>query len=174
MIETERLILRSITMDDADDIFEYSSTANVGPNAGWKPHQNREDTLEIMKLIFVDKDGVFGIILKETGKLIGSIGLIVDPKRENNKVRMLGYAISEMYWGRGYMTESVLAIIRYGFEMFDLDLISAYSYPHNSRSKRVLEKCGFTYEGTLKLAEKLFNGNVYANECWALLRPEKL
>jgi len=173
-LETERLILRPIKEDDADDIFEYSRTANVGPNAGWKPHENRGETLEIMKLIFLGKDGVFGIVLKETGKLIGSAGLIDDPKRENDRVRMLGYAIGEAYWGRGYMTEAVREILRCGFDTLGLDLISAYCYPHNSRSKRVLEKCGFTYEGTLKLAEKLYDGSVYANTCWALTRPNRV
>ncbi len=172
-LETERLILRSITLEDADDIFEYSRAENVGLNAGWKPHENLEETLEIMQLIFFDKQGVFGIVLKETGKLIGSVGLIADRKRENDQVRMLGYAIGEMYWGHGYMTEAAQEIVRYGFDDLALDLISAYCYPRNLRSKRVLEKCGFTYEGTLKLAEKLYNGNVYANECWSLPRPTK-
>ncbi|MDD4237077.1 MAG: GNAT family protein [Desulfotomaculaceae bacterium] len=174
MLETERLSLRPVTVDDADDIFEYSRTANVGPNAGWKPHENLEETLEIMKLIFLDKEGVFGIVLKEKGKLIGSAGLIADPKRENDQVRMLGYAIGEAYWGQGYMTEAVQAIVRYGFDTLDLDLISAYCYPRNARSKRVLKKCGFTCEGTLKMAEKLYNGNIYDNECWALSRHHHL
>lgn len=171
IIETERLILRPVTVKDTDDMFEYSRTANVGPNAGWKPHESRKETLEIMKLIFLNKDGVFGIVLKEPGRLIGSIGLITDPKRKNDHVRMLGYAIGETYWGQGYMTESVQAMVRYGFDTLDLDLISAYCYPHNSRSKRVLSKCGFAYEGTLKLAEKLYNGNICDNECWAFPRP---
>ena len=172
-IETKRLILRPITIDDADDIFEYSRTANVGPNAGWKPHENRAETLEIMKLLFLDKENVFGIVLQDTGRLIGSLGLIDDPKRENDNVRMLGYAIGEAYWGHGFMTEAVKALTGYGFAALRLDLISAYCYPQNARSRRVLVKCGFTYEGTLKLAEKIYNGNVYDNECWALSAPEQ-
>jgi len=167
-LETERLILRPVVIDDADDIFEYSRTANVGPSAGWKPHESRVETLEIMKLLFLNKESVFGIVLKETGKLIGSAGLIADPKRENNNVRMLGYAIGEAHWSHGYMAEAVRAILQYGFGNLELSLISAYSYPHNARSKRVLEKCGFTYEGTLKLAEKLYDGTIYDNDCWAL------
>lgn len=170
MIETERLILRGITMEDAQDIYAYSKEANVGPNAGWKPHESIEETKKIMDEIFINKEGVFGIVLKGTGRLIGTVGLIEDPKRENKRARMLGYAMSEKYWGHGYMTEAVKAVIRYGFEKQDLSIISAYCYPHNARSKSVIRKCGFEYEGTLKLCETSFNGITYDNECYSLQR----
>ena len=169
-LETERLILRPITIDDADEVFKYSSEANVGRRAGWKPHESREETIEVMKLVFIDKAGVFALVYKETGKIIGSIGLICDPKRENNAARMLGYAISEHFWGKGLMTEAAKEIIRYGFDDLKLKLISAYCYPHNLGSKRVLEKCGFTYEGRLRLCEQLYDGSVYDNECYSLLK----
>ena len=79
-IETERLILRPITEDDTEAIFEYCQSENVGPNAGWKPHESVDETRGIMKLVFMDKENVFGVELKETGQLLGSIGLVVDPK----------------------------------------------------------------------------------------------
>lgn len=83
---------------------------------------------------------------------------------------MLGYAMSEHYWGKGLMTEAAQAVIKYGFDERNLDLISAYCYPFNNRSRRVLEKNNFQYEGTLKQAEKLYNGNIYDNECYVLLK----
>ena len=55
-LETERLILRPINKDDASDIFEYGCEPNVGPAAGWKPHQNIKETRAIMKAVFIDKD----------------------------------------------------------------------------------------------------------------------
>ncbi|MEG1607370.1 MAG: GNAT family N-acetyltransferase [Mucinivorans sp.] len=54
--------------------------------------------------------------------------------------------MGEPYWGYGYMTEAARAVISYGFETLGLDLISAYCYPHNVRSKGVLQKCGMSYE----------------------------
>lgn len=170
MLITSRLILRTITKDDIEDIFEYSKQKNVGPNAGWKPHETKEETLEIANQIFIEKENVWGIILKENNKLIGTVGIIKDPKRENDKAKMLGYAISEEYWGKGLMTEAVKKVIEYGFTKLELDLITAYCYPFNHRSQRVLEKCNFEYEGTLKQAEKTENGIVYDNKCYALLR----
>lgn len=166
VINTKRLLLREINEQDIDDIFEYACSPHVGSNAGWKPHESKEETLEVMKAIFLDQDGIWGIV--ESGKLIGSVGLIKDPKRENQKVRMLGYALGDKHWGKGFMTEAVNAVLRYGLEELKLDLISAYCYPFNERSKNVLKKCGFCYEGTLKLAEKIYNGSVYDNECYAL------
>lgn len=106
IIETERLVLRPITEGDAQDIFEYCQNPNVGIHAGWKPHDSIEETREIMKTIFLGQESVFGMTLKETGKLFGTIGLMPDPKRQNDKAMMLGYAISEDYWGNGYATEA--------------------------------------------------------------------
>lgn len=123
-----------------------------------------------MKTVFLNKEGVFGIILKSTNKLIGSVGLICDPKRENDKARMIGYSLSADYWRNGYMSEAVYAVIKYGFRDLKLDLISAYCYPHNFRSKKVLTKFGFQYEGTLCKCEKLYNDKVYDNECYVLLK----
>lgn len=168
IITTQRLILRNICEDDADDIFAYSSSPNVGPNAGWKPHESREETLEIMKAIFLSHPNIFGIVLAENVRLIGSIGLINDPKRQNEHTMMLGYALSEQYWGKGIMTEAVNAVLQYGFDQLKLDLISAYCYPFNLRSKHVLTKCGFSYEGTLKQAEQIYDGRIFDNECYAL------
>jgi len=167
-IETERLILRPITENDAEAMFEYCQNENVGSNAGWKPHESIEETREIMKLVFLDKENVFGIELKETGQLLGSIGLISDPKRQNDQTRMLGYAIGENYWNKGYATEAVQALVRFGFEKLGLHLISAYCYPFNERSKHILKKCGFEYEGKLHLAEKRYDGEIIDNECYCL------
>lgn len=171
-IETERLILRPIVESDAEDIFEYARNEHVGRSAGWKPHESMEETREIMKLVFLAKENVFGMELKETGKLIGSIGIVPDPKRQNDKARMLGYAVGVEHWGNGYTMEAAMALIRYGFEALNLDLISAYCYPFNARSQRVIEKCGFEYEGRLRLAEKRYDGAILDCDCYSIIRKD--
>jgi len=169
ILQTERLILRPLTESDDAAIFDYSKNPNVGQNAGWEPHKSIEETREIMKTVFLGKEGVFGIVLRETGKLFGSIGLVTDSKRENDKARMLGYAIGEDYWGHGYITEAALAVIEYGFNELKLDLISSYCFPFNERSKRVLEKLGLKYEGRLAQSDVRYDGVVLDNDCFALL-----
>jgi putative acetyltransferase len=173
-IETKRLLLRPITDSDENDVYAYCRNPNVGIHAGWKPHESMNETREIMKTLFIGKDDVFGVVLKETGKLFGSIGLVPDPKRQNDRARMLGYAIGEDYWGRGFTTEATLALLRYGFGQGDIDLISAYCYPYNGRSIGVLRKCGFHYEGRLSLAERRYDGTVLDHECWSITKDKML
>lgn len=172
MIETERLILRSITEKDAEAIYAYSKRENIGINAGWKPHESIEETHEIIKQVFLNQKFVFGMELKATGKLFGSIGLIPDHKRQNESTRMLGYAISNEHWGHGYTTEAARALIHYGFNEWGLTLISAYCYPYNERSKRVLIKSGFEYEGRLRLAELRYDGEILDHDCFSITSCE--
>lgn len=169
---TERLILRPIEPSDLADIFEYSKHPEVGPNAGWKPHESKEETMEIMKTIFLDKDCVWGIIRKDDKKMIGSIGFIQDPKRENEHTMMLGYAIGYDQWGKGITTEASRVVIAYGFEEMGLRLISVSCYAYNNRSRGVIKKCGFKYEGTIRQAEKRYDGEIFYSEIYSLTKEE--
>lgn len=171
-ITTPRLLLRNITLDDAQDMYECSRGENVGINAGWEPHKSIEETRGFIKAIFADEPYSFGIILNETGRLIGSVGLIADGKREYDGARMLGYSLDERYWNRGIMTEAAQAVIKFGFEQDGIEIISAYCYPYNKASQRVIEKCGFMYEGTLKKAELRYDGALLDNYCYSITKEE--
>lgn len=173
-LNTERLLLRPIVESDIDDIYEYCKNPNVGVHAGWKPHDDKEETARIMEEIFLNQESTWGIIRKEGGKLIGTIGLIEDPKRENDEIMMLGYAIGEPYWGRGLTTEAAKAVLEYGFLKMRLPLISCSCYPYNLRSRNVIEKCGFHYEGTLRMAARRFDGEVLDSACFSLTKTEYL
>lgn len=172
-LETQRLILRPMTIEDAPAVFAYSRHEEVGPNAGWEPHKTLAETKSIMADVFLGQPHVFGVVLKENNLVIGSIGLIDDPKRQNPRAKMVGYALGIDYWNQGIITEALAKIIDYSFNTLELDLISAYCYPHNHRSQRVLEKQGFSYEGRLRQCEELYNGKIYDNDCYILLNPEK-
>ena len=174
IIETKRLLLRPVAESDDGDIFAYAKEENVGPNAGWKPHQNIQETREIMRQLFLGQEDVFAMVYRQQGQVIGTIGLVADPKRDNERSRMLGYAMSERFWGQGLMPEAVRAVIRYGFEQLNLELIAAYCYPHNHRSQAVLRKCGFLYEGTILQASRLYDGNVYDDKCYSMLLSDYL
>ena len=171
-IDTKRLHMRHIDESDAAAIYEYSKNPNVGPSAGWKPHESMEETMEVMSNVFLNQKYVFGIVWKPDNKLIGSIGLIADHKRQNSRAKMLGYAIAEDCWGRGIVTEAAQALVSYAFENIAIDIVTAYCYPTNPASRRVLEKTGFHMEGTLRQAEVLFNGTVMDNVCFSITREE--
>mgnify|MGYP005860124675 CR=1 FL=1 len=99
---------------------------------------------------------------------IGTIGLIADPKRENPRARMLGYALSKDYWGLGIMTEAAKSVISYGFKSPCTDIITCCCYSYNKRSRRVIEKCGFIHEGTLHDGEMRYDGEIFDLECFVL------
>ena len=158
-IETERLLLRPFRESDAEAFFKCCQNPNIGNNAGWKPHGSLEESQEILRSVFISQSGIWAIILKEDGRLIGSVGIIPDPKRENPQARMLGYWLDESHWGKGYMTEAVQSVLDYGFNTLQLNLITANCYPHNERSQQVLKRHGFIYEGTLHQAELTYDGH---------------
>ncbi len=165
-LDTERLLLRPFKEKDAEAFFTCCQNPNLGNNAGWPPHRTLEESRRILHSTFINQEGIWAMILKETQQLIGSVGIIPDPKRENPQVRMLGYWLDETYWGKGYMTEAVQGVLKYGFEKLKLSLITATCYPHNKRSQKVLKKNGFIYEGTLHQAELTYNGNIYDHQCY--------
>lgn len=170
VLETERLLLRRFKSDDLMDFYEYCKNPNVGPNAGWLPHAN----IDISKVIldeFVNDDKIFAIVYKKNNKVIGSVGLHPDRKRNNSRAIMLGYVLSEDYWGRGIMTEACRETLRYVFMELDKDMITIYHYEFNNRSRRVIEKLGFTFEGILRKASVLPSG-VHDDYCYSLTKEE--
>ena len=76
-----------------------------------------EDSKEVLHTVFMGNEGVFAIILKEDNSLVGSIGIITDPKRENTRTRMLGYWLKECHWGKGMASEATRTILDYGFRI---------------------------------------------------------
>ncbi|MGI6704995.1 MAG: GNAT family N-acetyltransferase [Clostridia bacterium] len=170
-LETHRLILRAWEMDDLDDFYEYAKNPNVGPMAGWEPHGSKEVSKKILES-FIEKDEVWAIEYKANRKVIGSIGAHPDMKRQGIRARMIGYALSEDYWGQGIMTEAVKEVIRYLFEEEKYDMVSCYHYPFNKRSKRVIEKCGFIYEGTLRSVSMIYDGTTYDVACYSITKED--
>ena len=170
-LETNRMILRAWKIDDLDDFYEYAQNAKVGPNAGWEPHKNKEISLKILQS-FIEKDEVRAIVYKENDKVIGSLGVHCDEKRNGVNAKMIGYVLSENYWDKGLMSEAVKQVVKYLFEEEKHDVISCYHYPFNIRSKRVIEKCGFKYEGILRLSSKIFDGSVYDDVCYSITKED--
>ena len=170
-LETERLILRGWTKKDAPALYEYARNPNVGPNAGWKPHASEAESRMIIEQLFL-VNTTWAIELKETGRVIGSIGFEPDKYRPEINSREMGYSLSEDYWGKGIMTEAAMRLIRYGFDELNLEVLMIRTSQTNRRSQRVIEKCGFVYEGTLRRAYRLYDGGLREVRCYSMLREE--
>lgn len=147
-IETQRLILRPWQEKDLRDLFEYASVEGVGEMAGWNPHQSLEESQRILSMFIRDKK-TFALEWKESGKVIGSLGL--EPRDEDAGLekalrgREIGYVLSKDYWGQGLMTEAVKAVIDFCFRELNFDYLTCGHFNHNDRSRRVVVKCGFSY-----------------------------
>jgi len=149
VIETDRLILRAFAESDLDDIFAYASVPGVGEMAGWPCHQSIETTKTILQS-FIDSKCVFAIYHKLDKKVIGSLGLHkpwIDREEQYKhlKAKNIGYVLSKDYWGQGLVPEAVKAVIEYGFNTLGLEAFSIEHFVKNGQSKRVIEKCGFTF-----------------------------
>ena len=170
-LQTERLVLRAFELSDTVDVFTYAQSPLVGPMAGWAPHRTMEDSRQVVQH-FMNRGDVWAIVEKKTGRVIGSVGLHVDMKREVENARMLGYALGENHWGQGYATEAAIAVLRFAFDQLGCPVISAYHFPKNAKSKRVIKKLGFVPEGTLRLATTLPDGTVTDDVCYSITREE--
>lgn len=147
-LETDRLILREWKLSDKEDLYEYAKNELVGPNAGWKPHVDIEESLRIIK-IFMEEDAVYAIELKNENKVIGGLGIherCPDPSMSNLKQKEIGYVLNPKYWGNGYVPEAVQEVVKYCLDELALDLVWCGHYDFNNNSKRVNEKCGFKYQ----------------------------
>lgn len=147
-LETERLVLRTFEQSDLDDFYEYASINGVGEMAGWKHHENKDESKAILNT-FIDEDKTFAICLKESNRVIGSLGIerygLEDKLSEFEGYlgREIGYVLSKKYWGKGLMPEAMKAIIDYLFNTLDYDFLLCGYFLFNKQSKRVQEKCGF-------------------------------
>ena len=147
-METDRLILRAWQETDVEDFYEYARVDGVGQMAGWLPHKDIQESRTVLGFFIRDKK-TFAIVLKETGKVIGSVGL--EERDEESEVpkgsmgREIGYALSKDYWGRGLVPEAVKAVIEYCFKELAFDWLTCGHFVWNQQSRRVVEKCGFRY-----------------------------
>lgn len=150
MLETERLVLRKWTDADAESLFEYAKDPDVGPIAGWPPHQSVEESLSIIRNV-LGGDECYAICEKENGRAIGAIELMLNghtDMTERDDECELGYWLGKPFWGRGYMPEAARELIRHGFEDLHMRAIWCGYYDGNQKSKRVQEKVGFLYHHT--------------------------
>jgi [ribosomal protein S5]-alanine N-acetyltransferase len=173
VLESERILLRRLSIDDLDDVFEYGSDPGVTPFVIFETHKTKDDSLFFIKFASDEfekrKSIIWAIELKAENKMIGTIDL-----RNYNSVHQcgeIGYVIGREYWSKGLVTEAMKAVIHYGFDELQLNRIEAHCEHENTGSWRVMEKCGMKYEGTLR--EKIFLKNrLRSMKMYSILKSE--
>ena len=158
IIETERLLLRAFEESDLQDLYDYASVPGVGEGAGWSHHDSIESSKKVLQ-IFLEERSNFAVYHKADRKVIGSLGLHSSWTSRNDdykylKAKEMGFVLSKDYWGQGLAPEAAKAVIEYGFNTIGLEAFGICHFPENNQSRRVIEKCGFSYVLTSKYYSK--------------------
>ncbi|HEM6221112.1 TPA: GNAT family N-acetyltransferase [Streptococcus suis] len=152
ILESNRLLLRPWSESDAVDLFSQASHPGVGPAAGWPVHQSLEESREIIKTVLSQLE-TYALVLKETGQVIGSIGLMIGKQSGldlPDSGAELGYWLGQGFWGQGLVPEASQVLLDYGFSKLNLEKIWCRSFAGNTKSLRVQEKLGFVYQYLLE------------------------
>ena len=172
-LETERLILRKMTLEDTQDIFEYASDLDITTYVTWEPHKSIADAISFINSMNqrYEKVGLseWGLVYRENNKFIGTCGYMW--WRPDHARAEIAYALSRKFWNQGLVTEAVKEIIKFGFEKMMLNRIEARCFLENIASEMVMQKVGMKFEGIQR--EGLFTKGKYHDlKVYSILRRE--
>ncbi len=173
-IDTKRLLLRAFCPADAKSVFQnWAGDENVQGMYGEPAYKTIEAVQELLnKYISGYSTGYtyrWAVIEKASGECIGQVAyFLVDKKNSWGEIE---YCIGADYQGKGYATEATKAVIDYGFETIGFNKVQICVRPSNIKSKRVIEKCGFEYEGTLR--DYFFINGTYEGRMYYSLLAKK-
>lgn len=174
--ETDRLILRPWSEEDAESLFEYAKDPAVGPIAGWPVHTSVDNSREIIKGV-LSADETYAVCLKEDNRAIGSVGLI-PPAQSQTKAAddeiEIGYWIGVPFWGKGLIPEAVRKLQEHVFLDLGCSAMWCGYYDGNEKSKRCQEKCGFTYHHTEENKPCVLMGDVRTEHFTRITKDEFL
>lgn len=172
IIETERLWIRPWKTNMARDLYEYGRDPEVGPIAGWAPLQSVQEAADKIAKVYIPTD-TFAIVYKANNKTIGNIGFQPDRRRFYLRYsKEIGYSLSREYWNHGIMTEALEAFLRYGFEEEKYLMLAICTEESNIRSRRVIEKNGFIYEGLSRWIGTTPDGKPRNEHCFSMKYTE--
>ena len=160
-LETERMILRDWELSDLDDYSEMWTNPNVTIPEGDLPKQGKDECLPLLKYLINAKNN-YALVLKDTGKVIGSVGLNEDADNNPNG-RNLGYMLNETYWNRGYMQEALTKIIANASDVTSFLSVAFSVDSENEKSLHIIKKMGFKLKKTINGGVSKLNGENVAN-----------
>lgn len=175
-LETERLVLRRVKLEDAEVMFNgWCTDIDVCKYLPWNVHPNIEFTNELLKM-WVDEYNDpttyrWMVVLKDNNEAIGTIDVV--KKDIVNKVYEVGYCYKKDVWGHGYGSEALFCVISFLFDDVNAELVCAKHYENNIGSYKVMEKCGMIVDGTLR-SRVIYDGNRIAEVYHSITKEEYL
>ena len=144
ILETERLILRPLSINDLQDVFKWTGDPRVNKYMIYPLYKNVDEGREWLESLYQDEKKLdYGFVLKSTGQLIGSGGLYY---HEDIDVWSVGYNIAYDYWNNGYTPEAIKCILEYAQSKYKVRAIAGTFAIGNEGSRRVMEKLGISRE----------------------------
>lgn len=158
IVETERLLLRPVTLDDAEEMFDYASDKD-NTRYTFPTNQSLEETKNnIAQFYLANPLGRWGIELKSNSQFIGTIDLHkIDPIL---KKAAIGYIINKKYWNQGLTTEANRAVIKLAFENIGMNKLIALHDKDNPASGKVMEKSGMRFSHEEPMPEWIIKNQV--------------
>lgn len=158
--ETQRLQIRRFTTEDIPALMAILADKDVMKFSTCKrPLSGQEIHILLHDKIFKDYQshgfGRYAVIKKEDGTLIGYAGLSTQNIENEGKCIDLGYAFTKQSWGKGYATETAIALVKYAQEILKLDALIALIRPDNSASQKVAVKSGLTFYKNINFDDQL-------------------
>ena len=166
-LTTERLLLRPFRLSDVDDVLAYASDPEWAAFYP-RPYDRGKAEYTVARAVVDswDREAEFAVVFD--GRVVGLISLTVDLEDQTAE---LGYDVAREMWGRGIATEAAAAVCDWGFREYGLARVYATADSRNTRSHRVMQKLGMTYEGTERSSE-VGRGERVDSVCYAVLRDE--
>ena len=164
ILETERLILRQASIDDAEIILTLLNEPSFIRNIGDRGIRTLSEAYDYILTRFIASYenhgfGMYLVLMKETGAPAGICGLV---KREGLDDVDIGYAFLPQHWSRGYASESALAVGEYARDTIGLNRLVGITDPENHASVRALKKIGLKFEKMVRLAEDDIDLKLYS------------
>lgn len=169
-IKTQRLLLRRFRHSDVKSAYEnWSSDERVTRYLRWQNHSTTartEAVISAWEKLYIDPYYYhWAIVLRETGQVIG--GINIDAKDKVDECGELGYSIGSAFWGMGYVSEAVGAVLEFGFVKVGFNRIEGMCAVENRASAKVMQRAGMQYEGCHRRLCRVSNGkfvdcNIYA------------
>lgn len=152
-IETNKLVLRKLTLDDANSMFSnWCNDDEVTKFLTWPTHSSVDVTKKVLDewTKEYEKDDYYqwGIELKDSNELVGSISVVA--QSEENKTAAIGYCIGKKWWNQGITSEALSGVLKFLFDEVEFNRLEAQHDPENPHSGMVMKKAGLQYEGTLR------------------------
>lgn len=159
---TDRCHLKKLTINDSEQLFKnVFSDKSVSDYMSWKQYNNETDVLKYLsewQHIYNEnlQECYWGIFLKQSDELVGTVYLY--PENTEAELGFISYCQGTKYWGNGYMTESVAAVLKFAFNEIGYNNIYSFCAQSNTRSQKVLERLGFNQEALLRCYDKTVYG----------------